>query len=55
MLYCSRGFKKKRGGGVTTEGPNQMSCSVNEAHGRDVLQELETECATDEKCSNGLK
>lgn len=51
MLYCSSSLKR----GVTTEGPNQISCSVNKAQGGDVLQELEAEFATDEKHPDGLK
>lgn len=43
---------KKR---VSSEGPNRTSCSVNEAPGKDVLQELETEFATDEKCPDSPK
>lgn len=43
---------KKR---VPSEGPNRTSCSVNEASGKDMLQALETEFATDEKCPDGLK
>jgi len=51
MLYCGRGYKK----GATSEGLNRRSCSVNKAPGKDVLQEPETDFATDEKCPDGLK